>query len=265
MAPDPSPTRAAATVSTPAPMSQRRQGLLRALLAVVGIGGSAVALPFIFGGIGALRRDRPNGGTILAIGIVILVASILVPIVVKRLWGTALTAVHDPALVLPFGAKRRGSGVTLRPRAAVRVAPGFAVALMLLTVLGMSLDGVNPIAVWIVACLTVIVFVGWLWLRSYEVCLDSAGVWRRRRPRWRLAWQDLEWTETVVTPKHPNQVRPDDLVLHGLVARPRGRTTRSVRLRMNLLAISLEDIQRLADHFADQPRGAMVSPFDRWS
>lgn len=235
------------------------------MLIVLGIGGGSVAVPLIIGGIQVVINDRDNGPTLVIIGLAILGASIVVPIVVMRRWGAALTAVHNPAATLPFGAKARGEGVTLRPRAAVRITPGVLIPMMLLVVLGMSFDGVNPIAVWTVAALTLIVTVGWLWIRSYEVCLDSAGIWRRRRPRWRLAWEDLEGTETLATPKSANQVRPDDLVLHGLVARPSGRTTRSVRLRMNLLAISVQDLQRLADHFAHQPRGTSISPFHSWS
>lgn len=248
-----------------APLSQRRQGLLRALLVVLAIGGGSVAVPFIVGGVQAIIKDRDNGPTLVLLGTLILCASIVVPIVVLRRWGAALTAVHDPAVTLPFGAKARGDGVTIRARAAVRVVPGILVAMMLLVVLGMSSDGVNPIAVWCVSALTFAVLVLWLWLRRYEVCMDSTGIWSRRRPKWRLAWQDLTRAETLATPKAANQVRPDDLVLHGLVARPGGKVTQSIRLRMNLFAISVSDLERLADHFAQQARGTSISPFDRWS
>lgn len=253
------------TSLTPAPMNQRRQGFLRVLLAVLAIGGGAVGIPFFLGGVAALIGGKDNGVTLIVLGAAIVIAAIVVPRMVIRRWGAAMTAVHHPAVALPFGARQRGSGVTLRPRAAIRVTPGLLVPMMLLTVTGMHLDAVNPIAVWTVAGLTVVVFVGWLWLRRYELCMDSAGVWRRRRPRWRLAWQDLERTETMATPKGANQMRPDDLVLHGLVARPGGKVTRTVRIRMNLLAISTHDLQRLAEHFAAQPRDVATSPFETWS
>lgn len=245
-------------------MSQRLQGVLRSVLLVLAIGGGGVGLPFVLGGVGALVNGRDNGVTLIVLGLSLVAASIVVPLVVGRRWGRRLTAVHDPSVALPFGAEQRGSGVTLRPRAAVRIAPGLVVALMVPTLVGMHLDGVNAVAVWTVGALTVAVLLGWLWFRRYEVCLDAVGIWRRRRPRWRIAWTDLERTEVLATPKNANRLRPDDLVLHGLVARPAGRVSRSVRLRMNLLAISTTGLHRLADHFEHVPHDASSSPFHRW-
>lgn len=231
---------------------------------VVGFGGSFLAIPFVLGGIQALIKGQDNGGTLVGLGLTLLVVSIAVPWLIMRRWGAALMAVHPLSVQLPFGAVPRGDGVSLRARAAIRIVPGVLVPLMVFVVLGMSLDGVNSIAVWIVGGLTVAVLVVWLWIRRYELCMDRCGVWRRRAPRWRLAWQDLERTEVLATPKSGNQVRPDDLVLHGLVARPGGKVTRSVRLRMNVLAISTTDLQRLAEHFADQPPTVSTSPFESW-
>ena len=62
-----------------------------------------------------------------------------------------------------------------------------------------------------------------------------------------------------------NPHRSDDLILHGLVERPGGAPKRSVRLRMNVLAISDADLQRLADYLAKRPAGPSVSPFSTWS
>lgn len=248
------------------PMSQRRQGLLRGLVTVLQIGGGALSLPFLVGGFRAVVEDLDNGVTLMMLGGALLMAAVLGPPWVIRRWGRTLTTTPDLAVALPFGATQRGDGVVLRPRAAVRVVPGLLVPLLGLVLLGMGLDGVNPVALWVVGVLTVGVLLGWLLLRRYELCLDRAGVWHRRRPgRWRLAWQDLERTETVPTPKSANGARPDDLVLHGLVARPGGGATPTVRIRMNLLAISVSDLQRLADHFAGQGRGTAESGFDCWS
>lgn len=251
-------------------MSQRRQGLLRALLFVAGFGGSLLALPFIWGGIDARMKGNDRGNALIVFGGALLLASILTTVLVHRRWGAALAATHHPSAVLPFGAKARGDGVTLRPRAAVRVTPILLIPMMLLVALGMSLDDVNPIAPIVVLALTVIVTAVWLVeMRRYEICLDRTGIWRRRRPRrWRLAWQDLERTYTVPD-KRPQY--EDDLVLQGLVARPRGAAKRTVRLRMNLLAISLTDLQRLIDFygrqssFGRQPGLTVESPFDTWS
>ena len=248
------------------PMTQRRQGLLRGLVAVLQIGAGALSLPFLIGGFRAFVEGLDNAVPLMVLGGTLLLAALLGPAWVMRRWGAALTATPDLRVALPFGATQRGDGVVLRPRAAVRVVPGLLVPLLGLVLMGMTLDGVNPVARWAVGALTVGVLVGWLLLRRYELCLDRAGVWRRRRPgRWRLAWQDLQHTEVLPTPKSANQTRPDDLLLHGLVARPDGATTRTVRLRMNLLAISVRDLQRLADHFAGQGRGPTQSPFDHWA
>ena len=78
------------------PLSKRRQGQLRATLIVLTIGDGSVAVPFILGGIGALREGQDNGVTLVILGVAILVASVVVPIVIRRRRGAALTAVHDP-------------------------------------------------------------------------------------------------------------------------------------------------------------------------
>ncbi|WP_156399930.1 hypothetical protein [Phycicoccus sp. Soil748] len=239
----------------------RREGRRRAIggLAAVGL---VVGLPFVLRGLTIwLRQDNPRGIPILVVGVVIIGACLAGLKWVGSTWQRAVTADAEEARALgvpalPFGAEPLDGGVVLRPRAAIRVTPGLLVVLMLLTGWGMSEDGL-PIQGGVVLVGAAAMAALWWWTRTYELCLDHSGMWRRRRPRWRLAWSDLGRVEnkSMSTMWYPN--KPDDLIVHGRITTPRGLVKESVRVRCNLLAIMPSDFRALAQQYAD---GTPVAP-----
>jgi hypothetical protein len=166
--------------------------------------------------------------------------------------------------------------VVLRPRAAIRLVPPLVVLLMLLTAVGMAEDGL-PVQAAVVAVAGGLLLLLWLVVRRYEICLDSSGIWRRRRPRWRLAWADLQYAERKPTSNRWYPARPDDVLLHGRVTTPHGGVREVVRIRCNLLAILPGDLGLLLDQYrsasdtrAPNPGSPATgssnagSPFQRW-
>jgi hypothetical protein len=230
----------------------------------------SIGLAFTIGAVkAAISRDGATWVPLLTVGVVLVAAS-----VAALVWARAGIA-RDEALrrelesrgvvTTPFGAKPRERGVVLRPRAAVRVVPLLLTLLIWMTAVGMALDGLRAPAV-VVGALSLMVIGYWWWGRSYELCLDNTGIWRRRRPRWRLAWQDLRSVDNKPTSNRWHPARPDDIVLRGAIASPGGRHRDTVRIRCNLLAIAPDDFRRLADRYwrAATP-GSGSSSFLTWS
>jgi len=241
----------------------RREGRRRAIGGIASLG-LVVGLPFVLRGLTIWQRqDNPRGVPIFLVGLVIIGACLAAFTWVGRTWQSAVTADAEEARAegvpaLPFGAEPLEGGVVLRPRAAIRVTPGVLVVLTLLTAWGMSEDGL-PVQANVVRVGAVAMAVLWWWTRTYELCLDHSGMWRRRRPRWHLAWSDLARVENkpMSNPWYPN--KPDDLVVHGRITTPRGPVGDTVRVRCNLLAIMPDAFRALAQQYADgvpaTPRG----------
>ncbi len=233
----------------------RREGRRRAIGGIASIG-LVVGLPFVLRGLTIwLREDNPRGIRVLLVGLLIIGACLAAFRWVGSTWQSAVKADAEDAradgvAALPFGAEPIEGGVVLRPRAAIRVTPGVLVVLMLLIAWGMSDDGL-PVQADVVRVGAVAMAVLWWWTRTYELCLDQSGIWRRRRPRWRMAWTDLHsvTNKPMSNMWYPN--KPDDLVLHGRLTTPRGRVRDTVRVRCNLLAITPEDFRALAQPYAD--------------
>lgn len=246
-------------------LTQRKEGFLRGLVLASTMGAGLLSLPFLAGGIGAWTRGRDNGLPLTVFGAVLLAIGLVVPRVVKHGWGRELAADHPltGAGALPFGATARGDGVVLRPRAAIRIVPGLGAALCLVAAWGASMDHVNPIGTGVMYAAGIGTAVYWLVvLRRYEICLDHSGIWRRRRPRWRMAWQDLD--PGAVLP-HPRYGYDEDLVLRGVIARPGGAGSDTVRIRGRMLAISSTDLTNLVGYYGTEPGSGAATPFDTWS
>ena len=231
----------------------RREGRRRALLTAGAIGCTIGALVLVRGLTMWLWSGDDSGVAVALAG-----AGILAVCVLGSWWAarTFRRAVEEDALDaslsgvswVPFGARPHGDGVLLRPRAALRFLPPLLVPLLLLTMLGMVADGLAPQGL-AVGCLAVVVAVVSLLLHRYQICLGPTGVWKRRRPRWKLAWTDL----ASITPREHNRRFAagvqDDLELHGRVAMAWGRQRERVRVRCCILAISTTDFRRLADDY----------------
>ena len=235
--------------------THRREGRRRAIGGLASLG-LVVGLPFVLRGLTIWQReDNLRGIPVLVVGLVVIVACIVALRWVGRTWEGAVTADAEDARAegvpaLPFGAEPLDGGVVLRPRAAVRVTPGVIAVLMVLTAWGMSEDGL-PLQANVVRVGAVAMAALWWWTRSYELCLDHTGMWRRRRPRWRLAWSDLGRVENKPMSNvwYPN--KPDDLIIHGRILTPRGRVRDRVRVRCNLLAIMPDEFRALAEQYVD--------------
>ena len=232
--------------------------------------GSLVGLPFAIAGLNTwLHEGNARGIPLLLLGLAIIVGSLLALRWVGRTWQTAVATdareARDAGLpAVPFGARPREGGVVLRPRAAIRVVPGVLVPMALMVSWGMAEDGL-PIPATIVGVGSVGLVVLWVWLRGYELCLDHTGVWRRRRPRWRLAWSDLRSVEHKQMSNAYYPSKPDDLILHGRITTPSGRVRDTVRVRCNLLAILPEDFAALADQYSRAAAPSADSPSQTWS
>ena len=235
--------------------THRREGRRRAIGGVASIG-LVVGLPFVLRGLTVWQKeDNPRGVPILLVGVAIIVSCLAALKWVGSTWQRAVTADAEEARAhgipaLPFGAEPLDGGVVLRPRAAIRVTPGLLVPLMLLTGWGMSADGL-PVQGGVVLAGAVAMAVLWWWTRSYELCLDHSGMWRRRRPRWRLTWADLERVENKPMSNRWYPNKPDDLIVRGRITTPHGRGRDTVRVRCNLLAIMPDQFRALAQQYAD--------------
>ncbi|GAB3446447.1 hypothetical protein GCM10027517_28720 [Phycicoccus ginsengisoli] len=236
-----------------------------------------VGLSLAVGGLARWREGNTRGAGVLVAGVVVVLVSFGALRWVGRTWQRAVAADAREAraagaIPVPSGARPRAGGVVLRPRAAVRLVPPLLVALMALAAWGMAEDGLRVQSDLVLAA-SGVVLVLWLYARSYEICLDASGIWRRRRPRWRLAWSDLRSVEDKPTSNRWYPDRPDDLLLHGHITTPGGRVRDVVRIRCNLLAILPDDLRALADRCSTAaaatqsrtsgPSGA-DSPFQRW-
>lgn len=258
------------------PDPHAREGRRRALVGTASIA-MMVGLVLAVGGLARWRAGSSRGAGVLLAGVVVVLVSLAALRWVGRTWQRAVAADARDARAagadpLPFGARPRAGGVVLRPRAAVRLVPPLLVVLMALTAWGMAEDGL-PVQSDVVLAASAVVLVLWLYARSYEICLDHSGIWRRRRPRWRLAWSDLRSAEDKATSSYWYPNRPDDLLLHGRVTTPGGRVRDVVRIRCNLLAISPGDLRALADRYStaaaspESPTSGPSradSPFQRW-
>jgi hypothetical protein len=224
-----------------------------------------VGLLLALGGLGRWLDGNSRGAGVVVAGVAVVLACLGVFWWVGRTWQRALAADSRDAresgrAPVPFGARPRGDGVVLRPRAAIRLVPPLLVSLMLLTAWGMAADGL-PVQAAVVVVGSGALLLLWLYARSYEICLDASGIWRRRRPRWRLAWTDLQYLERKPTSNRWYPDRPDDLLLHGHITTPHGRARDVARLRCNLLAVPPDELRALVDRC----RGSATSATRPWS
>lgn len=165
---------------------------------------------------------------------------------------------------LPYGARQRGRGVVLEPRFVGRVvAPWMAgICLVLGVFVTATVREVAPAVIFGGLALAM----GYLaaLARGHRLAMDHVGVWRRGRPRERIAWPDLVRTEHGRPYRSPDGLEQQELILHGRVERRHGADRDRMRLRVGMLSVTTRDLDRLVGWFHTRQQQDPGSPFHRW-